>query len=297
MSEIYISLPNFYENYLINNVFLKIQKDPKLKVMLKNDKLNFSNNYGAFCNSTWAGYNTFYSGIIKNLDIDVLLNKNRSYITLDCSNIFLEETDIHDRYQNIILEKLENGVNKIEISNLTMMEELHEKYPFFSFVISPEMYFLNMENYTPEVLNAIAENPLVSEIKLAEHVNKDWEFLNKLKNKGKFSIAVNPKCDFACSSYNQCHFNDHLAQLIYSEKCIFETCPNVNKKFGKHIISIEDIEKDYLPKGFNHFYLTQFNMERNRTNPYYNNYFYKLAEYFIKPEYYLDFLELLTQEM
>lgn len=282
---IYITTPNFLENYSFNEKLHFLLKDKSKNKWLYYTDIKLYNQNGSFPFHSWnGGYNNCFKG--KTLTYRDLIHFSTFTlvpVNINCANILLQDTDLADIMAHQILKIYENGANNIEISDLKLYDFIKEKYPDYGFILSKEAYFLNPENYTLEVVNALIDSNKFKNIMIPEHLSKDLEFLNQIKNKSKISVAINSKCPNSCKNYDKCHYIEHDLQLSYSGHSQFQECDICFKNQLNNFITLDEIEKIYLPMGINHFYFTEFNASYQPD--YLINFF---VRFFIKPEYHLD---------
>lgn len=212
-------------------------------------------------------------------------------LRLNFSNVLLEETDFSDNMGQTIIDCNHNGSNLIEISNLDFYERLVKQYPNYSFVFSKQADLLTP--FSPEVLNAIAEQNKFVLIGLPNAWNADLERLKELEKKNCFEITVNSWCPQHCNNFSKCILMEQNLQLEYSNKSIFEQCVKTNRNLlnGKNLITLEAIQSIYAPLGFHHFTFDSFmfNMNIEEVAQFY-------IQYFIKPEFYNEvYIELLRE--
>ena len=283
---IYFTLPNFYFNFYINNFFINLSNE---KEEFFKEKIIFYNTTGNFPYCYWnGGYNNNYGkGALYN-DFINCSEKNLAPLRFNCSNIFLKEEDFSNTMANLILNLNQNGSNLIEISNLNLYDFLHEKYPDYNFVFSPESDLILEQ--TSETINILLENKLFKIISLNENKSLDINLLKKIKQKEKIELTVNSYCNINCSNYLPCRYNSHLNQYNYIKENPYKTCDNsINYQYINPYITIEDIKEKYLPLGINHFRLSETISDKN------DNLFIFLVNYFIKDEFKKDVYEFFIQ--
>lgn len=224
--QLYFILPNFYKNFSINQKLVHLTRtDPdcfKHDVSFEAQRGNFP-----FCcwnggnNTCFKNENNFY------LYQDIIAFNESSIIPtiFNCGNILLTEEDYKDNYAHLILSHNANGSNKIEFSNIKLFNYLKNLYPQFDFVLSPEFYLLNLDNFTPEVIDTVIEAG-VSSVLIPEHLSFDVEFLKQIKHKSKVSICINPIPCISCDNYINCKMTVHEQQIMYSKKDNFILCNN-----------------------------------------------------------------------
>ena len=278
-----IFLPNFNEYLELNNFFINLQRENKDKQkMFKFKNLNFSYIHGSFNYCYWNGLLNSNHGLTVMYD-DFLYYSNKAEVplSLNFSNICLENCDFYDSMGNTILKLLENGSNIIELSNLDFMKYINEKYPFYKFILSSN-YFLINKNIDYKELN---ENENIKFIIIPDDKRNDLDFLNQF-NKNKIILGINPICDINCQNLSNCIFVNNLSQYNYSNMCPQFNCNKINiYNNNSYILNIEQ----YVKKGYHNFLIYEdINIE-------FEKYFNLLFDLFIKDEYKQEVMSLWNQ--
>lgn len=285
---IFITLPNFYENYTLNHTLREYNHINRESFLADIIILGMSGQFPYCC---WNG------GITRNFGPGAFYphfvqfsQQNASPIRFNCANNFLEASDYNDAMAHTILKIFENGSNLIEISNLELMEILAEKYPTYRFVISTELD--NVMPFTPELVDRLTANEKIHLVSLPPRVNDDIDFLKEIKRRNKVEITVNPLCSVTCPSRVECANNSHKLQLIYSNKTVYDECNRSYKHFyRKDVKTLDDIKSMYLPLNINHFTFSPYVNDDN------NNLAYFYMQYMIKPEKHNEFLKALREKI
>ena len=274
----FIGLPYFYENYKFNYYFTNLITDHPEKIKI-NCKIDFF--YGAFPWSLWNGgvnsnqnNQVLYYDIIQSFN-KIILDKP---IVLDCSNIFLEEIDKFNIYQNIILKELNESSVYLEISDLTLLNYIKEKYKYYKFIISD-----NINNIIPLENEKILNNFLNNDDILKVILPNDFQFLNQIENKNKIILPIG-QC-YNCNNFKECSIIEQKAQVNFSELSKFNSCSIF--KFSNYL---EEIQY-YNNYGINHFKISPIKGNYNLLEFNYN-----LLKSFIKEEYLVDIIEECLKE-
>ena len=189
----------------------------------------------------------------------------------NCSNINLNKEDFNDTIMNVILDLLNNSSNAIELSNLELYEYLYNKYPNFHYILSNNFNLINP--LTPELINKLNEISDFYFIQIPLNKVKDFDYLKAIKNKKNIELPIGDICG-NCSNLDQCNIQEQIAQYNYSDSF---TKMNCSKCLGLNgIISLEDIQKNYVPLGFHNFILPDYYDSKN------NNMIKFFINYFIK---------------
>ena len=267
---IYFTLQNFYENQKLNNILFIIHQQfiNSFKAPIK-----FIYTAGSFPYTYWNGGINNNFGIGNNTDDIVIMyyQTNLLPLLINCSNINLNKEDFNDTIMNVILDLLNNSSNAIELSNLELYEYLYNKYPNFHYILSNNFNLINP--LTPELINKLNEISDFYFIQIPLNKVKDFDYLKAIKNKKNIELPIGDICG-NCSNLDQCNIQEQIAQYNYSDSF---TKMNCSKCLGLNgIISLEDIQKNYVPLGFHNFILPDYYDSKN------NNMIKFFINYFIK---------------
>lgn len=285
---IYFTLPNFYLNYNLNQIFNKyIQENPNaLKYPIKfqymtgnfpfniwNSNLNITVDRGAF-------YSDFQN--VKEM------NKNLP-IRFNLSNVLADELDFYDAMTNTILDIFNTSEYCIEISNLSFMEYIQSKYPNYSFVFSKEANW--MTDFEPELIDNIIEYNKFKLISLPSKFNTQLDLLKTFQYPEYLELTINPLCPFNCQFQESCAIQEHKMQLEYSEASQYKECTKRYNIFNTQLLTLDEIMNVYLPLGICHFTIDSWD-----NNYIQANYLEFYIKYFIKEEYQMDaYLEIVKE--
>ena len=267
---IYFTLQNFYENQKLNNILFIIHQQfiDSFKAPIK-----FIYTAGSFPYTYWNGGINNNFGIGNNT-YDIVIKyyqTNLLPLRINCSNINLNKEDFNDTIMNVILDLLNNSSNAIELSNLELYEYLYNKYPNFHYILSNNFNLINP--LTPELINKLNEISDFYFIQIPLNKVKDFDYLKAIKNKKNIELPIGDICG-NCSNLDQCNIQEQIAQYNYSDSF---TKMNCSKCLGLNgIISLEDIQKNYVPLGFHNFILPDYYDSKN------NNMIKFFINYFIK---------------
>lgn len=279
---IYFTLPEFYFNFNILNTFNKLPKE------YFKTEIAFSTTEGNFPYSYWnGGFNNNMGKLALYIEMVNCIEKNNYNIRFNCSNIYLTENDFSNTLGNLILSLGESGCNSILISNLKLYEILKEKFPNYSFVFSRDANLIHPVD--ENIINIIADNDDFELIQLPQDKIFDFNFLTNIKNRKKIEICVNSLCDIEqCKNCKECQYIAHQNQYNYSGVNNYLACAKRPPyHYKKPLLSIEDLLKDYVPLGINHFSLAPiFHSQKD-------NFLLFLIEYFIKDEYKFEVKKIL----
>lgn len=275
---IYFTLPNFYENFAVNNYFLNIAR---FYPDLFKEKVTFISASGGFPYCSWnGGYN---NNMGEGAYYDAFIHCYAQYMVplrINFANVLLEDFDFYDNMANTILKTNENGTNLIEISNLHLMDFIEEKHPEYKFVFSKQADLITP--FTPELINDIIELNKFSLIGIPDRLANDFNFLKEIKKRSKIEITVNPTCPATCKNHQSCLLEEHNRQIEYSGVSPIRNC-NKTYAYGlnKRVKTLEEIKKEYLPLGITHFTFASQPADADFVLSFY-------IQYFIKEEYHTE---------
>ncbi len=287
-------LPDFAAHYRFNLVFL---------TMLKNcpqyfrDGVEIASIYGTFPQSMWNGGRVMKDTCDKSF-VDLVISGLDSLgipMRFTFSNPLITEEHLDDALCNYVLKTAENGKNGVIVVSPILEDYIRKNYPGYKITSSTCKRITDID-----VLNEEIDKDY--DIVVIDYdLNKNFEALEKIKNKEKCEILVNASCIPNCPNRVQ-HYRDlGEFQIAFSEyvnakpdkpfryedygikESEFVNCPHMGcdavdaRKFGNHITPDELYDK-YVPMGF-----SQFKIE-GRTASIFNLielYLY----YMIKPEF------------
>ena len=138
---LYLSLPLLYENKLFNNYidqFISLNPD-KAKIPMKIEYL-----HGSYPWSLWnGGSNSNYGNAVLYNEMQDIVKNTSSPHAIDCSNIYLNDSDLSDIHQNIILEIESNTGSAFEVSDLKLYNYIKDHYPDAEFIFSNNAELFN----------------------------------------------------------------------------------------------------------------------------------------------------------
>jgi len=250
---IYISLPNFFGNYKINEGLISlsnIHRDWfKLPVTFSSVTGNFP-----YCYFN-GGYNFNIGDGAYYDDFEQCSKKISVPIRLNLANINLTCSDFTNAMMNLILTENENGSNLIELNNLDLYEYISDRYPYYKFIFSKEAGIEYA--FTSDFVNTLIDSNKFKYIGIPESQTKDFTVLNGIKDKKSIIVSLNSSCNLNCNKYNTCKIDAHNTQYNYYEKCLFNTCSKFSDYSKTMIVSFDEIVNKYVSIGVNHFDLSQ----------------------------------------
>ena len=259
------------ERLELNLLFDKIMKENQ---SLFNKDYKISVFYGSFENSIWNGgrankpFDISFDDIKNNID---LINQNGISVRYTFTNSLIKSNHLNDQISNKLMELANNGMNGVIVASEDLYNYLKEKYPNFHYVYSITNCSLNIEDYNKAY-------DKYDTLVLDQRLNKNIDFLKKLKGKEKIEILINHFCPINCPNIKK-HYLSYSIYNLYNIKenynCLLEkdTFKVINylkeknidtklidyylflkalKKGNESLITREEL-KWYINNGFNKF--------------------------------------------
>lgn len=235
---IYFTLPNFFDNAKLNDVFSQLLTSNPEYFSYKNLAFSYADGSLPYFYWSLSNYNNYPRHIIPTrADIANLL-RHPLRLNLDCGNPLLVPNDLFDIRINAFLEELHNGSNMVTISTPMLIEFFETNYPYYYLVGSEIFYKQDPEKLHLDKLKFIRQNSM----DLNNPYYKDIP-------KSKIELCIGSPC-FNCEDYEKCLQTDSLNRLMFSEKSVILECPRKNLK----ILSPEEV-MSFVKQGYTHFYL------------------------------------------
>ena len=281
-------IPDFYGLYPINTALIRLLHDMPEKF---HPDIKIGAIYGCFPNQVWNGGRTV-RGI--SADVDNIINTIRNINNLDVpvrftyTNSLLTEEHLQDKHCNFITECANNGMNEILVNSPALEAYLREKFPNFKYISSATRCLRDVSKIN-ELINSGKYYLVLGDYR----DNFDFKFLNKIKQKDKLEILIDPWCDPNCTKREQ-HYeilNKLQLGLDIGEytRCKWETASWQDIFNAGHVIKVEDLYTKYVDMGFSNFKLEGRNMHPIHVIDAY-------VYYLVKPEYRDEIRNILVRE-
>ena len=253
-------LPGLFEFYEFYKVFLPLYREHPDWFY---EWCDIASIYGAPEGSLWGGGRTSF-GKADDRDVLALMDMYNISARLTFSNSLLREEHLADKKCNELCRLFESAkipAGVIVHSDL-LVTYLKSKYPDLYLISSTTKVLTDFKDLLTE-LNRPDFKYVVPDFRL----NKVFDKLASLTQdeKDKVEFLCNECCDIKCSSRKACYKNVSRKNLATSDEEIPDhKCTGKDGqggyKFSKAMknpafISIEDIQKTYLPMGFSNFKL------------------------------------------
>ena len=253
-------LPGLFEFYEFYTEFLPLWRQHRDWFY---DWCDIASIYGAPEGSLWGGGRTSF-GNADTRDILKLTEKYDISARLTFSNSLLREEHLADKKCNELCQLFENAKipSGVIVHSDLLVDYLKEKYSDLYLISSTTKVLTNFDDFRAEL-----DRPDFKYVVPDFRLNKSFDQLASLtqEEKNKVEFLCNECCDIKCSSRKACYENVSLKNLATAgEKIPDHKCTSPEGqggyKFSKAMknpafISIEDIQKTYLPMGFTNFKL------------------------------------------
>lgn len=251
-------LPGLFEFYDFYREFLPLYREHRDWFY---DWCDIASIYGAPEGSLWGGGRTSF-GKADAHEVLALMNEYGISARLTFSNSLLREEHLTDKKCNELCRLFENAqipAGVIVHSDL-LIDYLKSKYPDLYLISSTTKVLTDFEALRSEL-----DRPDFKYVVPDFRLNKAFDKLSTLtqEQKDKVEFLCNECCDINCRSRKACYENVSRKNLATSDEEIPDhKCSGkdgqVGYKFSKAMknpafISIQDIQKTYLPMGFSNF--------------------------------------------
>lgn len=253
-------LPGLFEFYDFYKVFLPLYSQHREWFY---DCCDIASIYGAPEGSLWGGGRTSL-GKADARDVLALTDSFGISGRLTFSNSFLEEEHLADKKCNELCSLFESAKipSGVIVHSDLLLDYLKAKYPDLYLISSTTKVLTDFEDLRSELARPDFKY-VVPDFRL----NKAFDKLSTLtqEEKDKVEFLCNECCDINCRSRKACYENVSRKNLatagedIPDHKCTGKDGQS-GYKFSKAMknpafISIDDIQKTYLPMGFSNFKL------------------------------------------
>ena len=256
-------LPGLRGNYPLNMLWVSLLKTHPEYFR---DGVEIGSFFGCFPLCIWNGGRStgndqcdagFVRNVIKNINaagIPIRYTFNSPVVT---------EEDLDDPFCNFCMDEANNGQNEIMIMSPILEKYLREKYPNFAYNSSTCKETKDIDELNAEIARDYKY------VVLDYNLNKDWEFVDKIKHPEKLEVLVNTLCEPACPRRGE-----HYRTIGINQKIILKNRylpPDKRKptipwkcEYGEKnsvydiqdyptVIRPDEIWEKYLPRGINNF--------------------------------------------
>lgn len=291
----YFNIPGFYDHLDLNKFFIRLQSEHPEYFY---EDIKIASVFGNFHFCPWDGGRNFLyynkqqtkEEIIRIAD---LYNSADIPLRLVFTNPTIEADDLHDRYCNMILRELDNGMNEVCVNSEILEEYIRDKYPKYKIVSSTTKRLITPEKSLQEL------NKDYYQVCLDYDLNHNLEYLESIpmELRHKVEFLSNAICRPHCPIRKQHYYYTGKAQKTWMKEgydidhgCNIKHTLTHPSKLGKeNNLSLEDLDK-YSKMGFKYFKL------EGRTIPS-STMFGCYLYYFIKPEAYFEVISTVGSVM
>lgn len=286
--EVNFHLPGLRQNFPLNMLVVSLQEK---KPEYFREGIKIASFFGEFPTSLWNGgrpsnYDQCDGAFVRSVIRSV--NAKGIPVRYTYTNMLVNEEDLQDPYCNFCMKAGDNGMNEVMIFSPLLEKYIRENYPGYK--------------VNSSTCKEIRDIDLVNEelkrdyylVVLDYNFNNRFEELEKIEDRGRCEILVNPVCIPNCPRRGRHYENIARNQRIMlknrklpSDKqiplehwyCEYgeQNCIHTIRDYCTYV-SPETIWEQYVPRGFRHF-----KIEGRTAN------LFSLVEtychYLIKPEY------------
>ena len=256
-------LPGLFEFYELYKIFLPLWREHRDWFY---NWCDIASIYGAPADCLWGGGRAGF-GEADAADVLALMKKYGISARLTFSNSLLREVHLADKKCNelcrMIYKDVEYGENSGAVRNGVIVhsdllaEYLRREFPQLYLVSSTTKVLTDFSDFEAE-LNRPEFAFVVPDFRL----NKEFDRLAALSQaqKDKVEFLCNECCDFGCRARKYCYENvsrKNLGEDVPEHKCASPDAAG-GYRFSLAMknpgfISVQDIQKTYLPMGFSNF--------------------------------------------
>lgn len=256
MNNIYFYLPGIADTFdLIFVLLLRMHECPEHY----RDGVKIGGVYGCPPGAIWNG-GRYIEGYCTDEDFNkalVVYNNLQIPVRFTWTNPTLTAEEYEDGYCNHITEMAHNGMNEILVNDPELEKYIRAKYPKYPLVSSTTKRITDID-----ALNAELEKDYKLVV-IDYDFNNNWEYLSQITHPEKCEILINAVCNPNCPRRKE-----HYKMIGLMQKGKIEPGCEMDRSFAscpayqRHLcaikklptfISWEQIEQEYIPRGFKHF--------------------------------------------
>ena len=271
---IYFSLPDFYHNFNLNMIMVKMMNDYPGWFR---DNVKVDSFYGTFPGCIWnSGRGQFGQANRENIEKTIVaINQAGISIRFTFTNGLLSPRHFKDYYGNTILEIGSTGMNGVNVSSDLFEDYIKTNYPDYYLIWSTTKGAKTVEEI--DELSAV-------HLTVPPYTMNNTDAVFKFKHPENIELLCCEACIDNCPN-RATHYTDiSKGQLLLSTKGY--VCPHGCERYyyydtvptRKHHITIDDMINTYLPAGINKFKIS------GRNDNIING-IERYVEYLPKPEY------------
>ncbi len=276
--KIYFYIPDFSVRFNIISTLLSRMKTHK-KYYRPNIEIGAI--YGSFGSAIWNGGRAQLMSInLKDIRRQIdYYHAIQMPIRFTWTNPALRPFHYEDEYCNLIMDWAQNGINEVLVNDSGLEHYIRLKYPKYPILSSTTKRITDESKLSKEMSK---DYKLVV---LDYDLNNKWDILENIKEPGRCEILVNAACNPNCPFRKQHYHLLGKNQLRQPTEFPIEiaSCAAYSRRVKDlekfpTFVSWEDIEKEYVPRGFRHFKI------EGRTLPH-DVFIESLVYYLVRDEY------------
>lgn len=251
---VYFHIPGFYEYFNFNKRLIELMTtNPEYF----HDNYKIGSVYGSFPNAIWNGGRVSF-GLCYKEDIEECIKFYNDFnipIRHTFTNSLIERKHLNDTYCNMIMELSNGGLNQVLVNSEILENYIRNKYPKFKIISSTTKRIIDKNKLENEI------NKDYYLIVLDYDLNKEWDYLLKIKKPGKIEILLDELCADKCP-FRKEHYDFYSQSQMEFKRSGEYSCKFLKKSItefseisvNNSFISDKEINK-YIENGFNNFKL------------------------------------------
>jgi len=265
-------LPSFTTHYKMNMLFLEMFRNCP---QFMRDNIKIASFFDSFPPSVWSGGRTMHQvGLCDETFIDsVIRNLNGMGIPLrfTFTNPVLRKEHLGDRFSNMLLKKASGGLNEVIVVSPLLEEYIRKEYPEYKITSSTCKRLDDIDSFNEELSKPY------SMVVLDYDLNNRYDLLEKIADKKRTEILINPSCTPRCPRRKSHYASTGFVNIAFAEyvkkrsnkdfdpmsvprpsEMKIGHCPTVDYSLYKiknfeTFITADDLYEKYVPMGFEHF--------------------------------------------
>ncbi len=231
-------LPGLSFNYPINMLLVDLMK---AKPEFFREGVSIGSFFGEFPTSLWNG-GRFSRGVQcpEEMVKSVVKNINNLGIPVryTFTNPIIFEEDLSDRYCNFCMKVGDNGMNEVLVVSPVLEKYIREKYPSYKCSSSTCKEIKDIDRLNDELRKGY------DLVVLDQNMNRDFDFISRIEDKGRIELLVNPCCGPNCGRRAE-HYRLISAQqrLVFANREI-----RAGRKPAEVLEKLPDYVKRVLPE-------------------------------------------------
>ncbi|MGN0402175.1 MAG: hypothetical protein ACI4HQ_07940 [Acetatifactor sp.] len=261
--EVKFHLPGLRQNYPLNMLILSMKEQMPERFR---DGVEIASFFGEFPTSLWNGgrpsnYDQCDAGFIRSVIKNI--NDRGIPIRYTYTNMLLTKDELKDPYCNFCMKAADNGLNEVIVFSPVLEEYIRENYPGYKIISSTCKEIRDIHLVNEELKKDY------SLVVLDYNFNNRFDELEKIEDKGRCEILVNPVCVPNCPRRGKHYENVAKNQRIMLKNRLLPKDKQIpldkwHCEYGENggiykisnyctYVSPEAIWEKYVPMGFHNF--------------------------------------------